>query len=306
MWGEESPENVAIIGGRINGEAIGLRRSPAGSVGGDKLIAIRVGKNLLFKDITREKGWPLRVYPAQRLRERHRRGSCDQGIPRRDRFHGLPERAGFRLAAVHRLRGFDTLGIKSDYALGCKVNTGNVYAWDCYFESGCNGLQFGSETAGDFHNVNIWNIRIGRAMKAGIGITSNDGGVIDGVNYRDITIKGAASPIYMLLTARLRSGVPDVKVGAIKNVKISNVTVTDCQPGRQGPVFPATISGRPDGEISNILLENVKITYKGGGTAAEADIIPPYPKDYSPRSLGPRPGVRILHPARQRPDVAKR
>jgi hypothetical protein len=39
------------------------------------------------------------------------------------------------------------------------------------------------------------------------------------------------------------------------------------------------------------VLENVKITYRGGGTKDEADIVPPYPKDYSPRSLGPRPAA---------------
>jgi hypothetical protein len=285
MWGENL-ENFAIIGGKINGGAIGHGDPKPGGAGGDKLIAIRIGKNLLFKDITHEKGGHF-VYLLN---------DCEnvtvEGVVIKESRDAI-DFMGCRNVQVSGCKftgcADDTLGIKSDYALGRKVNTENVYAWDCYFESGCNGLQFGSETAGDFHNVNIWNIRIGRAMKAGIGITSNDGGVVDGVNYRNITIKGAASPIYMLLTARLRSGVPDVKVGAIKNVKISNVTVSDCQPGRQGPVFPATISGRPDGEISNILLENVKITYKGGGTAAEADIIPPYPKDYSPRSLGPRP-----------------
>ena len=68
--------------------------------------------------------------------------------------------------------GDDTIGVKSDYALGRKTQRANIYVWDSYFESGCNGVQFGSETAGDFHNVNFWNISIGRAMKAGIGITS--------------------------------------------------------------------------------------------------------------------------------------
>jgi len=159
-------------------------------------------------------------------------------------------------------------------------------------------LQFGSETAGDFKNVNCWNIKIGRAMKAGIGITCNDGGVIDGANYRDITIKGAASPIYMLITDRLRSGDPNKKIGMIRNVKISNVTITDCVPGRQGPVFPATISGRPESSLENITLENVKINYPGGETNRSAlNVVPPYPKDYSPRSLGPRPaaGFYIRH-----------
>ena len=145
--------------------------------------------------------------------------------------------------------GDDTIGVKSDYALGKRINSANIYVWDSYFESGCNGLQFGSETAGDFRNCNFWNIRIGRAMKAGIGITCNDSALIDGVNYSNIVIKGATSPIYMLITDRMRTGEPGAKIGTIKNVHIMNVTVTDCQPGRQGPVFPATISGCPESSL---------------------------------------------------------
>lgn len=75
------------------------------------------------------------------------------------------------------------------------------------------------------------------------------------------------------------------------DVTLENITATDCQPGRQGPVFPSTISGRPESSLENIMLENVKITYPGGGTADQADIVPPYPKDYSPCSLGPRPAA---------------
>src|SRR6185295_17901894 len=87
------------------------------------------------------------------------------------------------------------------------------------------------------------------------------------------------------------------KVGTIRNVTISNVTVTDCAPGRQGPVYPSSISGRPESKLENIVLENVKITYPGGGSATNAGIVPPYPEDYSPRSLGPRPaaGFYIRH-----------
>ena len=291
MWGENL-ENVAIVGGTVNGGSIGHGDPKPG--GGDKLIAVRVGRNLLFKDLTHQKGGHF-VY----LLNDCENVTVANVVIKESR--DAVDLMGCRNVQVYGCHftgcADDTLGIKSDYALGRKIKTENIYAWDCYFESGCNGLQFGSETAGDFHNVNIWNIRIGRAMKAGIGITSNDGGVIDGVNYRDITIKGAASPIYMLITDRLRSGDPNKKIGTIRNIHISNVTVTDCSPGRQGPVFPSTISGRPESSLENIVLENVKITYPGGGTRDQADIVPPYPKDYSPRSLGPRPasGFYIRH-----------
>ncbi len=293
MWGENL-ENFAIEGGRINGGAIGHGDPKPGGVGGDKLIAIKIGKNLSFQGVTHEKGGHF-VYLLN---------DCENitfaNVVIKESRDAV-DLMGCRDVQMHDCRftgcGDDTFGVKSDYALGRRIMSKNIYCWDCYFESGCNGLQFGSETAGDFYNVNMWNIRIGRAMKAGIGITCNDGAVIDNVNYRDITIKGAASPIYILITDRLRSGDPDKKVGTIKNVKITNVTVTDCQGGRQGPVFPSTISGRPEGHIENISLENVKIVYKGGGTAEMADIVPPYPKDYSPRSLGQRPasGFYIRH-----------
>jgi hypothetical protein len=291
MWGENI-ENFAIIGGKISGGSIGHGDPKPG--GGDKLITIKVGKNLFFKDITHEKGGHF-VYLLNDCDNL----TIDHVIIKESR--DAVDLMGCRNVQIHDCHftgcADDTIGVKSDYALGRKISSANIYVWDSYFESGCNGLQFGSETAADFRNVNFWNINIGRAMKAGIGITSNDGGVIDGVNYRDITIKGAASPIYMLITDRLRSGDPNKKIGTIRNVKITNVTVTDCQPGRQGPVFPSTISGRPESSLENIVLENVKITYKGGGTNGMTDIVPPYPKDYSPRSLGPRPasGFYIRH-----------
>ena len=200
---------------------------------------------------------------------------------------------GCRNVAIHDCRftgcGDDTLGIKSDWVQGKKILTENIYAWNCYFESGCNGVQFGSETAGDFHNINIWNIKIGQAMKAAIGITTCDGGIIDGVRFDHFEIKGAANPIFMLVNNRLRSGDPDKKVGTIRNVTISNVVITDMKAGRQGPIHCATISGRPESMIENIVLENIKIVYPGGENAAEAKVVPPYPKDYSPVSMKARP-----------------
>src|SRR6185369_8638677 len=117
---------------------------------------------------------------------------------------------------------------------------------------------------------NFWNIKIGLAMKAGIGITCNDSGIIENVNYRDITIHHAANPIYLLITDRLRTGEQGVKTGTIRNVKISNVTITDVVAGKNhGPAHAATISGRPESRLENIVLENVKITYQGGGKAED-------------------------------------
>ena len=288
MWGENL-ENFAIVGGHVNGGHI-IQGDPKGKDIGDKVVSIRVGRNLLFQNVTHDTGGHF-VY----LLNDCENITVDHVTIKKSR--DAIDFMGCRNVQVHDCHftgcADDTIGVKSDWALGRKIETDNVYVWDSYFESGCNGLQFGSETAGDFHNCNFWNIHIGRAMKAGIGLTANDGGVIDGANYRDITVTGAACPIYMLIMDRLRSGDPAKKTGSIRNVRMTNITITDCQPGRQGPVNTAAISGRPESSLENITLENVKIVYPGSGKADEVDVVPPYPKDYSPRSLGPRPASAL-------------
>lgn len=294
MWGENI-ENFAIIGGKVNGGHI-VQGDPNGRDIGDKVISIAVGKNLLFKNVTHETGGHF-VY----LLNDCENVTIANVVIRKSR--DAVDLMGCRNVQVYGCNftgcSDDTIGVKSDYALGRRILSENIYVWDCYFESGCNGLQFGSETAGDFRNINFWNIRIGLAMKAGIGITCNDSAVIENVNYRDITISKAASPIFMLITDRLRTGQKGAKVGTIRNVKLSNITITDVVAGRHhGPASAATISGRPDARLESITLENVKITYKGGSKAEEAGIVPPYPREkYQPNGLGPRPasGFYIRH-----------
>ncbi|HUA65816.1 MAG TPA: glycosyl hydrolase family 28 protein [Alphaproteobacteria bacterium] len=291
----ENIENVAIVGGQINGghDAIGHGDPKPGN--GDKLITVKVGKNLDFENITHEKGGHF-CYLLD---------DC-QNVT----IHGVvikESRDAVDLMGCSDVRIFgcnftgcsdDTIGVKSDFALGRRINSENIYVWDSYFESGCNGLQFGSETAGDFHNCNFWNVRIGRAMKAGISITSCDSAVIDDVNYSNIVVTGAACPIYFLIMDRLRTGDPGARVGTIKNVHVQDVTITDCAAGRQGPVQTATISGWKGSDLENITFDNVKIDYPGGfADATAADIVPPYPRDYSPRSFGLRPaaGLYVRH-----------
>ena len=164
-------------------------------------------------------------------------------------------------------------------------------------ESGCNGLQFGSETAGDFRRVRFSRIQVLRGGKAGIGIQTNDGGVIEDVVFEDITIRRAANPIFINTTRRLRTP-ESVKPGRVRNVVIRNVTAVDVvQSHRAEPANAATISGLPEAPHENILLENVTITYAGGGTVEQATAVPPYPTNYNPRQLGPRPayGFFVRH-----------
>ncbi|MDP4208997.1 MAG: glycosyl hydrolase family 28-related protein [Bacteroidota bacterium] len=290
MWGEDI-ENFAIIGGKVTGGAI-IQNNPNGRDIGDKVIAIVRGKNLLFKNVTHNTGGHF-VY----LLNDCENITIDHVVIKKSRdaidFMGCRNVQVF--GCYFTGCSDDTIGIKSDYVLGRRILSENFYVWDCYFESGCNGLQFGSETAGDFRNIRIWSVKIGLAMKAGIGITSNDSGNIDDVMYRDIEISNAASPIFILITDRLRTGEAGVKPGKISNVTLKNITITKQREGsHHGPVSTATVSGLPGYTIDNLTLENVRITYAGGGKTEDAAVVPPYLKEYSPNQYKTRPAAALF------------
>ena len=160
--------------------------------------------------------------------------------------------------------GDDSLALKSDYALGRKIESANIYIWNCYFESAANALQFGAESVGNFRNINFWNVRIGRAWKAGIGMRSADGAIIDGITYRDISMKQVDTPISITVGHRLLSGEANRKVGAIKNVRISNLSVLDPRPRVAGLIRPSLIAGLPESPVENVFLEHVRIVGTGG------------------------------------------
>ena len=286
IWGEKIEDCAIIGGGEINGKNLAMFDPKQPDVA-DKMFSIVSGKNIHFENLHLKNGghftWLLNDCENVTLANIQLKGSRDAA-----------DLMGCRNVQIHGCKFTscidDTVGIKSDWALGRKIPTANIYVWDCDFDSGCNALQFGSETAGDFRNVNIWNIRIQRAEKAGIGITSNDGGVIDGVTYRHITMNGVANPIFLLVTNRLRSGDPAKKTGEIRNVLISDVSVSGCRAGpHHGGVNPITLSGRPDSFLQNITLENIRVDYPGGGRAELANMVPGYAKEYAPGKFGDRP-----------------
>lgn len=292
MWGENL-ENISISGGgTINGGGIIRGDPPAG--GGDKAISLKLCNNIKISNITIEQGGHFAILAngcnymkMDSLTIRTSRDGIDLMACSNVDIRNSDIR-GVRYQDGKMVGGDDAIGIKSDYALGYVLPSENINITNCFLSSGCNAVQFGSETVGSIKNVTVTNCTIVNADKAGLGITSNDGSVIENVTFKNITMSKTSTPIFILISDRGRAP-NNPKIGEIKNVHFENIICTDAYGYMKNSEFTSTLSGMPGHEIENITFKNIRITYKGGGTLNQSKIEPPYPEDYSPRYIGIRP-----------------
>ncbi len=160
----------------------------------------------------------------------------------------------------------DAMAIKSTYALGRKIGCQHILIVNSYiFSSDSDATQIGSETVGNFNDITFSNLLLSAPqVKAGIGMTSNDGGVIDDLTYNNIILSNCICPIFMKLNLRT-TGSPTPSVGGIQNISFNNITDMVGSVG----VDTSTINGYFDGTntiipIRNITFNNVTVLNKGG------------------------------------------
>jgi polygalacturonase len=104
----------------------------------------------------------------------------------------------------------------------------------------------------------------------GLALETVDGGALEDIVISNITMRDIFnSPIFLRLGARQRSP-RNTPVGTLKRVTIDNVNVFNADSR-----FACLISGLPDHCIEDVSISNLRIVYKGGGTAADAKAIVP-------------------------------
>ena len=185
----------------------------------------------------------------------------------------------------------DAIVLKSSYALGRFKDTEKVTITNCFVSGYDQGsmiagayetnepqapdqdfntgrIKFGTESSGGFKNITISNCVFEHCR--GLALESVDGGCLEDICITNITMRDIVnSPIFLRLGARLRSpeGTP---VGKMQRITISNLS---CYNGDSR--FSCILSGVPGSSIEDVNISNVRIIYKGGGTAEMAGIVPP-------------------------------
>jgi polygalacturonase len=318
IWGENL-ENVSILGsGLINGDGLvrggsqsrsreeqeALRdKAPKGrEIGpfgypnardnvepgwGNKAIALKLCRNIIFKDFTILHGghFAILATAADNLTinnlkiDTDRDGidiDCCKNVRVSDCFVNSPFDDG--------------ICIKSSFPLGYARATENVTITNCQVSGYDEGtlydgtfkreynnnnhfsptgrIKFGTESNGGFKNITISNCVFEYCR--GLALETVDGGLLEDVTIDNITMRDIEnSPIFIRLGRRMR-GPNGVSIGELRRVIISNVIVYNA--AQRSSVL---IVGLPEKDIEDITLDNIKIYYRGGGTKEQASIIPP-------------------------------
>ncbi|HSE15944.1 MAG TPA: glycoside hydrolase family 28 protein [Pyrinomonadaceae bacterium] len=186
----------------------------------------------------------------------------------------------------------DAICPKSSYALGYARVTENVTITNCQvsgYDEGtlfdgtykrdfrnANGtfsptgrIKFGTESNGGFKNITVSNCVFDYSR--GLALEAVDGALLEDVTISNITMRDISnSPIFLRLGARNRGPKETTKTGAMRRVIISNVVVYNAD-----PKYSSIISGIPGYLIEDVLLSNIRVYAKGGGTKEQAALEPP-------------------------------
>ena len=305
IWGEDLVD-VSITGrGMVNGGGLTRQDKPVGggSIGlGDKAIALKRCRSVLIRDITIFHGGHFAIIAT---------GCHNMNI---DNVTIDTNRDGINLDACTNVTVAnsrinapfdDALCPKSSFALGKPVITENITIVNCQvsgFEEGTlldgtmkpsrvkNGrIKFGTESNGGFRNIVISNVTFRECR--GLALEMVDGGIMENISISNITMMEVDDyPIYITLGRRNR-GPDSITIGTVRNIFISNVIATGID-----TMSGVHITGLPGFPVENVRLQNIWLSYKGGGTKEHAERVPPeldkgYPE---PRRIGFTPAYGVF------------
>jgi len=168
-----------------------------------------------------------------------------------------------RISDCEIVSGDDAIVLKATSDRPCR----DVTVTNCVLSTRCNALKLGTESNGGFENIAISNCTIYDTRLAGIALEMVDGGRLDRVAISNIAMHNVSAPIFIRLGDRGRpfvTGGPRPPAGSLANVVISNVEAVSSR------VTGCAIAGLAGHAMENVTLENIRLVFPGGGTAADA------------------------------------
>lgn len=172
----------------------------------------------------------------------------------------------------------DGICLKSSSSVGCE----DVEVSACRIRSSASAFKCGTESHGGFRNIRVHNLTVYDTYRSAVALESVDGGALQNIRIENIRATNTGNAIFLRLGQRNQK----TPIGKLEDVVIRDVKVEvpagppDAGYETAGPpveephnLIPSSIAGLPDHPVSNVTLEDVDITYAGGGTPERA-IVP--------------------------------
>ncbi len=262
---------------------------PAGV--GNKAIALKNCRNVIFRDFTIEHGGHFGIlatgvdnWTCDNLKIDTNRDGIDFDCCQNVRVSNCTVNSPYD----------DGICPKSSFGLGHVRITENVTITNCQVSGYDEGtlldgtrqrltkhrdgptgrIKCGTESNGGFRNITISNCVFEYCR--GLAFESVDGALMEDITVSNITMRDIVNaPIFIRLGARLR-GPEGTKVGTARRIKIDTVVAHNV--AAQSGIL---ISGLPDALIEDLSLSNIFIDYAGGGTKEQGErVVPEFEKEY--------------------------
>jgi polygalacturonase len=165
-----------------------------------------------------------------------------------------------RIANCDIRSGDDALVLKSTLERPCR----NVVVTNCVLSSLCNAFKLGTESNGGFENIVMSNCAIYDTRISGIALELVDGGTLEQVSISNVTMHNTKSAIFIRLGDRARPfkpGMEPIGAGRLRHVRISDVQAFGAD------VMGCSITGLPGHPVEDVALENITVSFAGGGKA---------------------------------------
>lgn len=305
-------QNVSITGrGMIDGKGLTKKDTEkggnlqGGSIGtGDKAIALKECRNVLIRDITIYRGGHFAIIMT----------GCELGTV--DNVTIDTNRDGFDIDCCKYLTvsnckintpSDDALVLKSSYALKRPVLCEHIAVTNCVitgYKMGtlldgtyvpekvnwvCGRFKLGTESNGGYRNIALSNCTF--MYSSGLAFEEVDQGLMENVVVNNITMSHVHHyPIYITTGCRNRGPKERTTVSTGADIQISNVIADDVD-----SLAGIIVTGMPDQPLRNIALNNIRITYRGGGTAdlAKREYREQGTNYPEPRFAGPTPAYGL-------------
>ena len=199
------------------------------------------------------------------------------------------------ISDCHIQCGDDAIALKTNSTAPCR----NITVTNCVLSTRWAAFRFGPESRGNFEEIAVSNCAIHDTFGCGIKLQMNEGAQMKNIAFNNLVMENVTGPIALRLANWVSGSIPregneNRPIGTFQNVLFSNIrarVAAVAQPELFNPDWKAeqgeersciSITGLPGHPIEGIALSDIRITFPGGGTAAEAArrAVPDLPDTY--------------------------